>query len=353
MEIIKNMVSVIIPCYNMANCIHRLFDSLLAQTYQNLHIILVNDGSTDNSEEVILKYKKKFELHGMDFLYILQKNTGVGGAINKGLKYIKGEFFIWPDADDWLAPNSVELRLQFLKSNPEYDFVRSDAFLLFESDLKHPIGYLSNKHSDRFKTENLLLDYIWERNANYCPGCHMIRTSAFHTICNNMDIYTARGGQNFQLLAPMLCFYKFGYIDEPLYYYVIYKKSMSHRGKTYDDYIKYTQSGEDIKVETLKRLPLSKNSKENYINQVHQKYNILRAKISYYFGKKQALEYYCSIIEEQYMPKILFRIYKSSFLKSKVWLFFNKSLFKILKKMKESTFAYYVRAKRFQIKYKL
>lgn len=252
MEIVKDLVSVIVPCYNMSNRIHRLFDSLLTQTYKKLQIILVNDGSTDNSEEIVLEYKKKFEIQGIDFQYILQTNTGLGGAINKGLKYIKGEFFIWPDADDWLASDSVEIRVKFLKENLDYGFVRSDAYLFFESDLKHPIGLLTDKNPEKSKIQDLLLNYIWEKNANYCPGCHMIRTALFQSVCKNMDIYSARGGQNFQLLAPMLCNYKFGYIDKPLYNYVIYKRSMSHGDNTFDEYIRRTKIGEDIKVQTLR-----------------------------------------------------------------------------------------------------
>lgn len=351
METIKDLVSVIIPCYNMANRIHRLFDSLLAQTYQYLHIILINDESTDKSEDVILEYKKKFESRGIEFLYIKQKNTGVGGVINNGLKYVKGEFFIWPDADDWLASNSVELRVQFLKNNPEYGFVRSDAYLFYESDLKHPIGFQSNKHPDRLKTENLLMDYIWERNANYCPGCHMIRTTAFNKVCADMEIYSARGGQNFQLLAPMLCVYKFGYIDEPLYYYVIYKKSLSHGDTTFDDYIKKIGIAEDIRVQTIKSLPVSEDKKKDYTNQVYQKSNISRAQISYNFGEKKAFEHYYNTIDKQYLPESLSKIQKSSFLKSNIWLTINKHIFKISNKFKQSSFAYFIRTKRFQIKY--
>ena len=344
MEIVKDLVSVIVPCYNMSNRIHRLFDSLLTQTYKKLQIILVNDGSTDNSEEIVLEYKKKFEIQGIDFQYILQTNTGLGGAINKGLKYIKGEFFIWPDADDWLASDSVEIRVKFLKENLDYGFVRSDAYLFFESDLKHPIGLLTDKIQD------LLLNYIWEKNANYCPGCHMIRTALFQSVCKNMDIYSARGGQNFQLLAPMLCNYKFGYIDKPLYNYVICKRSMSHGDNTFDEYIRRTKIGEDIKVQTLRILPLPENVKRDYINQVHQKCNISRAQISYDFGNKKAFDYHYNTIDNQYIPVELNKIYKSSFLTSPLWLLLHKLFSKSLRKLKSSNISYYLRAKRFQIK---
>ena len=350
MEIVKDLVSVIVPCYNMSNRIHRLFDSLLTQTYKKLQIILVNDGSTDNSEEIVLEYKKKFEIQGIDFQYILQTNTGLGGAINKGLKYIKGEFFIWPDADDWLASDSVEIRVKFLKENLDYGFVRSDAYLFFESDLKHPIGLLTDKNPEKSKIQDLLLNYIWEKNANYCPGCHMIRTALFQSVCKNMDIYSARGGQNFQLLAPMLCNYKFGYIDKPLYNYVIYKRSMSHGDNTFDEYIRRTRRGEDIKVQTLRILPLPENVKRDYINQVHQKCNISRAQISYDFGNKKAFDYHYNTIDNQYIPVELNKIYKSSFLTSPLWLLLHKLFSKSLRKLKSSNISYYLRAKRFQIK---
>ena len=68
--------------------IHRLFDSLLNQTYNHLQIIVVNDGSTDNSEDVIMDYEKKFLNQGQMFVYLKQTNGGLGSAINTGIKHV-------------------------------------------------------------------------------------------------------------------------------------------------------------------------------------------------------------------------------------------------------------------------
>ena len=85
----EQLVSVLIPCYNGAKTLQRCMESLLNQTYQNIELIVVNDGSTDNSEEIILAYKKIFEENGKTIIYIKQENQGLGGAINTALNKIK------------------------------------------------------------------------------------------------------------------------------------------------------------------------------------------------------------------------------------------------------------------------
>lgn len=346
-----NLVSIIVPCYNMAKKIGRLFDSILAQTYKNLQIIVVNDGSTDDSEKVILSYSEKFVKQGMQIDYVKLENQGVGAAVDTGLKHVKGDFFCWPDADDWLVSNSIEARLRFLLTHTEYDFVRSDAFVFYEADLKHPIGYISNKHPDRFKSEELLLDYIWERNTIVCPGCHLVCTASFKKVCNGMNIYRARGGQNFQLLAPMLCNFKFGYIDEPLYCYVIYKKSLSHGDKCLEDFILRINMSDDIRAKTLETLALPQTTIQNYINQNRQVCNIARTQASYNFGDSKSFKYYYSQIDEKFIPTSLLRIHKSIFLSSVFWLKLHKVIFRFTMRIRESNFAYYIRAKRFKYKY--
>ena len=68
------LVSIITPCYNGENVMHRLLDSILSQTYSNIEFILINDGSTDHSEEIWYQYEKKFNEKGIKTIYIHQRN---------------------------------------------------------------------------------------------------------------------------------------------------------------------------------------------------------------------------------------------------------------------------------------
>ena len=78
---------------------HRLLDSILAQTYRPIEFILVNDGSTDSSAEVWNAYEPRFDAAGIKHQYIYQENQGLGAAINAGLQAFTGAYFCWPDID--------------------------------------------------------------------------------------------------------------------------------------------------------------------------------------------------------------------------------------------------------------
>lgn len=112
-----NLVSIIIPCYNKAEYLGETLQSVLNQTYTNWECILVNDGSTDDTENVAKFYFEK----DIRFHYFLNKNQGVCFARNFGIKRAKGDFVIFLDADDLLADFSVAKRVEYFNNYPEQD----------------------------------------------------------------------------------------------------------------------------------------------------------------------------------------------------------------------------------------
>lgn len=281
------LVSIVVPCYNVENKIERLLKSLLVQTYKHLQVIFVNDGSQDNTLDVLNKYKKSLEKEGYEVDIISKENGGPGSAINRGLKEIKGDFFCWPDADDYLTADSIEKRLRFLLSHPDYALVRSDAALFLESDLSKPIGTITRKSKYRFKEIDLFEDYILENHAILCPGCHLARTAAFKKMSPDMDIFEGRGGQNHQLLLPLLYKNKSGYIDECLYNYIIYKDSMTQRYKSFNDHVGKCAEGELYITETLKRMNLEPKKYNYYVELTKQKYIARRALLAFDYGLRE------------------------------------------------------------------
>ena len=132
----NKLVSIVSPCYNGESYLARYFDAILAQTYRPLELILVNDGSKDKTEEIVLSYADKLKASNIDFKYIKKENQGSGAAVNDGLKYITGEYLIWPDTDDFLMPESIEKRVRFLETNLEYGFVTTDGQTYLEGSLE-------------------------------------------------------------------------------------------------------------------------------------------------------------------------------------------------------------------------
>lgn len=96
-------ISIIIPCYNAAPWLHRCLDSVLAQTYDNWEALLINDGSTDTTAEILEDYAAR----DARFRVIHQQNKGLSGARNTGLRHMTGEWMTWLDADDAILPQHL------------------------------------------------------------------------------------------------------------------------------------------------------------------------------------------------------------------------------------------------------
>jgi glycosyltransferase involved in cell wall biosynthesis len=295
----KGLVSVITPCYNAEKVIHRLLNSILEQTYKKIEFIIINDGSTDNSGEIIKSYIKKFEDIGIIVIYIYQENRGLGGAINTGLKHFTGEYLCWPDADDFLSKDSIEKKKLFLDSHLDYNLVRSDALLFEEKNLEKPIGFITGKKNNRFREKDLFENYILEKDVIFCPGCHMVRSSAFIEVNPRREIYPARRGQNYQMLLPLVYKYKFAFIDEPLYNYVIYKESMSKGDNTYEKCIYRYDGIKTIILETLKVIPLSKEEKIYYEQLVEFRYLHLKCSAAFKFSQKDKFIVFHTELQKQ------------------------------------------------------
>ena len=109
------LVSVIIPVYNGERYVAEAVESVLAQSYQHIEIITVNDGSTDNTAEVIRRFPA--------VRYFEQLNGGIGSARNKGVEESKGKFLSFLDHDDLWTPDKLSLQLQIFEEDPDLDMV--------------------------------------------------------------------------------------------------------------------------------------------------------------------------------------------------------------------------------------
>jgi glycosyltransferase involved in cell wall biosynthesis len=113
------LVSIIIPLFNKESYISQTIESVTTQTYKNMEIIVINDGSTDGSLEVVRKYSIKDKRISI----LSQRNMGLSGARNRGIASAKGEFVNFLDADDLLYKHFVEETVGYLNANPSKDLV--------------------------------------------------------------------------------------------------------------------------------------------------------------------------------------------------------------------------------------
>lgn len=115
------LVSIITPAFNASKYLVSFFESVLDQEYSNYELIFINDGSTDDTEEIALQYKKIFEEKGHRFVYLVKENGGQAAALNTGFPYMKGKYFIWPDSDDTLCSDNLSVKVDFMEKNPSID----------------------------------------------------------------------------------------------------------------------------------------------------------------------------------------------------------------------------------------
>ncbi|MGQ9690926.1 MAG: glycosyltransferase family 2 protein [Thermoproteota archaeon] len=119
-------VSVIIPTYNRANCVGDAIRSVLDQTYKDFEIIVVDDGSTDNTSEVLAEFGDKIHV-------IRQENAGVSAARNAGIKAARGEWIAFLDSDDIWEPQKLEVQVRDLEAHPEVVAHEVDAIIELSS----------------------------------------------------------------------------------------------------------------------------------------------------------------------------------------------------------------------------
>ncbi len=257
------LVSVCSPFYNVEPYAARFFDSLLSQTYKNLELILVNDGSTDNTDSVIRSYIPRLEAQGYKVRYIVQENAGLPGAVKRGLKEVNGRYLVWPDPDDWLTPDAISLRVRFMEEHPHVALVRGNVEFIREKDNVSE-GCLCPGVKQAYPIDNffekLLNDLTWTM-----PVANMIRMSCLLEQYPTGEIYAHRkGGQNYQLMFPLAARYECWQIPELVGYYCVRDNSHSHI-KDYEYRMALFRANEETTLRTLEVMPDIERKYKSYV----------------------------------------------------------------------------------------
>ena len=121
----NELISVIVPIYNVEQYLEQCIDSIAAQTYSNLEILLLNDGSTDASELICLEWRKKDER----IVYVSKKNETLGPTRNLGIQMAKGKYIAFVDSDDWIENTFIE-KLYMCVKEGDKDFARCNYYIV-------------------------------------------------------------------------------------------------------------------------------------------------------------------------------------------------------------------------------
>ena len=258
----------------MERFLPKLLDSLLSQTYKNLEVILVNDGSSDNTWNVINEYVPRLEAAGYSVKTVNQKNGGVASAIDCALKLFSGEFLTWPDSDDWLTPDSIEERVRIFQEKPEIGLVRCNAQLI-QGETGESMGFFDANSEKVYVHKTLFSDLVYIRTY-FAPVCYMLRSSWFLKANPMRSIYVSRKAtQNFQMLLPVSHACESIQMEKPLAFYLVRGGSLSRSANRPAGIFEWDTLHWEITRQTLMRMS---NVDESFIK-----------KISYYFVRNKLL----------------------------------------------------------------
>jgi glycosyltransferase involved in cell wall biosynthesis len=206
------LVSVVIPTYNHARFVTQAVDSVLAQTYPNVEVVVVDDGSTDETRDLLSRYEGQIN-------YIYQENRGLSAARNTGILAARGDYLLFLDADDLVPANKLELQVPHLEARLDYGLVYSGWQYVNENATK-VIDEVRPKKQGHLLKELLCQTF-------YFPvGTPIIRHSCFDRV--GLFDESLRAEEDADMWIRLAkAGYAFGYVDRILFQYRIRLDSMS------------------------------------------------------------------------------------------------------------------------------
>ncbi|MGY5846894.1 glycosyltransferase family 2 protein [Salegentibacter sp. HM20] len=208
--------SIIIPVYNSSSYLELCIQSVLSQTYKNLEIILINDGSTDDSLSICNSLAK-----GDARIKVLdQKNKGQGSARNLGLKHANGTYILFVDSDDALAENTLELNYQILEKDPSIECLQFPIFMKYGTE----DAYIRKNIDKKYQLEsNEFKKFILEDNLISWIVCDKIfKRDSIKSLKFREDI---KFEDNFFMMEYVQIVKSFYSSEKGLYYYYFREES--------------------------------------------------------------------------------------------------------------------------------
>lgn len=200
------LVSVIVPAYNAEKYIEEAIQSVVDQAYQNWELIIVDDGSTDATSQIIASFEDK------RILLIEQENAGVSAARNRGLSEVKGKYITFLDADDVLPPQSLKARVEYLESHPDVDLV--DGYInVKDIDMKSTVRTYEPYYHGSLLPRLVALD-----SRVFFNVCYMFKSSVLEDIRFNEDMTHAED-LLFYIELSNKSSVQYRYVTEIIYYY--------------------------------------------------------------------------------------------------------------------------------------
>jgi len=216
---IDDKVTVAIPVYNSEKFLIPTIESALNQSYKNLEIIAVDDGSTDNSQSILQKYENKIKIFH-------QKNQGLSFAVNFAIKQMDGKWLKWLSPDDLLERNAIEILVEAANKQPENTILYSNWDIIDENN--HKLRSFSESNYNELDIFDFNVRLLGGQQINV--NTTLIPASLFENNCLFEQIQDPVAvDYHFFLKAGIIFHAKYHLIEKPLLQYRIHSEQLSHK----------------------------------------------------------------------------------------------------------------------------
>ena len=209
--LVKGRVSIVTPTYNRTRWLPDAIESVLAQTYHDVELVVVNDGSTDNTEEVLKPYMDRI-------VYIYQENGGQGAALNTGIMAATGEYIGRVDDDDLYVPGKLELQVEMFQQNPQLGLVAGYVYI---TDSEGEI--VATREVPDYSIHGAFLSLL--QHCIFCQPTVLVRRECFDKVGLYKDIY----GEDYDMWLRIARHYPVAVIRKPLAMYRRHDTNLSRR----------------------------------------------------------------------------------------------------------------------------
>ncbi len=249
----NDKVSVVIPVYNSKKFLQLSLESVLGQTYDNVEIIAVDDGSTDSSSDILEKFSDKITI-------LRQENKGLEIALNNAIKKMTGKWFKWLSPDDMLYPESIEILINEAKNLPKDTIVYSNWEIIDEKGKK--LRDFSETNYNDLKPFDFNIRLLDDQHVNV--NTSIIPISLFEKGCEIQQLHDpVLIDYDFFLRAGILYGAHFHFVPKFLLKYRIHTDQLSHKKIS-----QTLSSREEVRNQILSKLEGSE--KERYINTLNE-----------------------------------------------------------------------------------
>lgn len=293
--------SIIVPAYNTEKYIDKCLKSIFSNTYKNFEVIIVNDGSTDKTENIINKYIKKYD----NIIYIKQKNMGLSLARNNGVKKATGDYLLFIDSDDYVEKNLLE---NINKNIDDLDVLRYQLNIVFndkiipyeEKEFNATDGIDAFEKIVKYKFIEMASLYVINRKY-YLDNNFMFEKDVYHEDYGLLPLVIATAKK-----VKSINYLGYNYVQRDGS--IMSSNDTEKMKKKMDDMLfLFTKA-----IKYLDNIPYSQNVKSFYANSIIDKYNSLSDKLKKEYIKKikdlKVISYLSNDSFKRKIKKILYEI---------------------------------------------